>query len=1073
MEKTICSAEKHVAVSSISDPAIKGTLSLTGDGSCRLRCEISLTGLKGNTFNPLELSEDEEILGLTAFTGPEYITTPHGTQPKIGEYVVARNLTKMIELNWKVTNKKKGEPIRRGDHPQPEGKVVGWTQDGSRAVVDFGNVWGEWNVRPRNLCLAPPPLPPPPPPNAFHMVCPEIFSCEGEYLLSHKKARNQPVWRLEGVGDNSFTMKIYSDEDGRWVCAPEGCEPYLKTVQPHEGRYPHMMRHSIESNVEMSSVSQPLESGIVWQIQNNVWEDSVETKCQIEKPIAEEHEEVIDEMIDDVMDDIAADLEADLLEDLEQELADEVENDVAEELGDDMEVLLDEQSFGDDDEDELAALAAQEAERLDAERQAEEDREAERLEAERAAQEAAEAERAAQEAERAAQEAERVAQEAEARRLEEEQQKLAAEEAERQARIEAERKMKEDERKEAERKRLEEEEKKRKEAEEKAKAEADKKKKADEEAKKKAEEAKKKAEEEKKRREAEEKKKREEAEKKKKAAAEAARRKREEEERKRKEEEERRKREEARKKKAEEDRQKAEAARKARKAANRKGKMETLNKALEIGAISKPDFATALRRLQAVTGEDPTNEGRSYTLPETMQWLSTTLSVLWPHIKVLLTNELQNICTAALEKVSKDVSMGTLDLGKETPGFGPVSVKYLEDDIEVGLGINYLSNVDITFTTESGTVVVQKLKCVGTMYFWLRHFMDKWPFIGGLQCAFVNPPTMKFVFDKTNPHRKSQMTVQMALSEALKKSCVVPNFVTMPFGGGGMEYFATPKPQGVVKITVLKCNDLEALDAGFNPSSDPYVIVSVGTKTKQTDHILENLDPVWTSNNEFKFLVYNPDQWVLFDVYDYDEDDGDDYVGGVVGLPINRLVIRCLENPDGITIPITKDGKPVQGESGENSTITIKAEWLTIDSNTSTEESSLVRIELEDLSELPPQLSGPFRVKASSGGDVAVSRHSATHTAVKSSADILSSILKMSAAGRTSSFISKVLSFPLHLVKDAVNTGKCSFGASALSIASADLAPEGGYSEWFVSADGFLTNQSNNEKPQFLDVCEF
>eukprot|EP01060_Flectonema_neradi_P041566 TRINITY_DN9909_c0_g1_i1.p1 TRINITY_DN9909_c0_g1~~TRINITY_DN9909_c0_g1_i1.p1 ORF type:complete len:3393 (+),score=755.95 TRINITY_DN9909_c0_g1_i1:131-10309(+) len=1053
--RTICSAEKHVAVSSIADPSVKGLLALTGEGSCRLRCEISLTGFKGIAFDPQELSEDEQVLRMEPFNGPEYIATPHGTQPKIGQYVVARNLVKMIELNWKVSNKKKGEPIRRGDRPQPEGKVVAWTQDGSRAVVDFGHIWGEWNVRPRNLCLAPPPLPPPPPPEVLHIVCPEIFSCEGEYRLSSKKARNQPVWRLEGIGDDAFTMKIYSDEEGRWVCAPEGCAPYLRTLQQHEGRFPHMMRHAIDSNVELSSIEQPLDTGIVWQIQNETWEDSPDTKCQIEKPIAEEHEEVIDEMIDDVMDDIAADLEADLLADLEEDLIQDVEEDVGGDIEGDIDLLLDDQSFPDDDEEEAAALAAQEADRLEAERQAEEDREAERLEAERAAQEA--------------EEAERLAREAEARRLEEEEQKRAAEEAERQARIEAERKMKEEERKEAERKRLEEEEKKRREEDERKRKEAEAKAKAEAEKKKKEEE-------ERKRKEAEEKKKREEAEKKRKAAEEAARKKREEEERKRREEEERRKREEARKKKAEEERQKAEAARKARKAANRKGKMETLNKALEIGAMSKSDFATALRRLQAITGEDPTNEGRAYTLPETMQWLSTTLSVLWPHIKVFLTNELQTICSEALEKVSKDVSMGPIDLGNETPGFGPVSVKYLDGesgDVELGLGINYLSNVDLKFKTENGTVSVQKLKCVGTMYFWLRSFMDKWPFVGGLQCAFVNPPTLKFVFGTSNPHRKSQMSVQKALTEALQKSCVVPNFVTVPFGDGGLEYFATPKPQGVVKITVVKCNDLEALDAGFNPSSDPYVVASVGTKTRQTEYISENLDPVWTSGNEFKFLVYNPDQWVVFDVYDYDEDEGDDHIGSVVGLPINRLVTRCLENPDGIAIPLTKDGKPVQGETGEVSTLTVKAEWLTIDSNIlsadTKEESSLVRIALEDLSELPSQLSGPFRVRASSGKDVAVSRCSAVQASTKSSRDILSCILKMHSAGRSASFISKVLSFPLHLVKEAVKTSNCDLGATVFSIVSEDLSPEKGYSGWFASADGFLANQSNNEKPQFLD----
>ena len=735
-------------------------MEVEGASGCKFNCDIELTGLKGRSTDPHVMTEEEEVLRLTPFKGPEFVDTPEGVQPKIGMYVVARNLVKAKELNWGVTNKKEGEMVKRGDRPQPEGKVVGWTQDNDRAIIDFGANLGEWRVKPVNLANAPPPLPPPPPPPIVYIVSDEVMETEGQFDLTEKKCRDQPYWEREAYGEGEV-WRLFTTDCGRWAVGPAHMQgvAYIRTTQPHYGRFPHMMGHELPDEFA-KSVNEPLPK-IKWQrmdigLDENAaveWVQDATIECTLVKPIAREFEEILDEMEDQIMEDIMDDLEADLLEDIQADLeadleadlqADleaDLEKDLADDIADEIDIAdVDLEEDAVDEEAEAAAMAEAEAaaeeERRRQEEEAEEERRREEDERRQEEEERrrAEAEEKAREAEEKAEE-ERRQKEEERQRAEDEKKSKEQAAADRKKREEDEARRKEEE---AQKKR-EEEAAKKKAAEDKRKKEAEEKKKKEEaEKKKKEEEKKKKEEEERKKKEAEKKKKEEEA-----------RKKKEEEERKKREEEERRRKEELRKKQAEAERKKREQERKARKAAKRKGKMESLTKALEVGAMTKMDHVTALRRLQSVTGEDPTNGDRAYSLPETMQWFTTTMEVFWPHLRTLLAQKLHDICAPALESVAAHVSIGKIDMGNNSPAFGPISCKFIDgldgtpkSTVEVGLGITYQAGVDIIFKVGEEEATVQRLKCVGMMYFWLRPFINEPPFVGGLQAAFVNPPTV-------------------------------------------------------------------------------------------------------------------------------------------------------------------------------------------------------------------------------------------------------------------------------------------------------------------------------------------
>ena len=185
-------------------------------------------------------------------------------------------------------------------------------------------------------------------------------------------------------------------------------------------------------------------------------------------------------------------------------------------------------------------------------------------------------------------------------------------------------------------------------------------------------------------------------------------------------------------------------------------------------------------------------------------------------------------------------------------------------------------------------------------------------------------------------------------------------------------------------------------------------MVSVGAETWRTKTIPETLTPEWKEDNSRNFMVYNPDQWVVIDVYDEDEGKTDDQIGGVVGLPINRLILRCMdkENKTGtVDVPLTRNNQPVQGETGDVSTVTIKAEWLTVDDSEQSSGESLVAVTLKDIEQIPNQYTGPFRIRVTPSGEddqpeVKLSRESFSMETGVSPKELLKQICNMQKDGR-------------------------------------------------------------------------
>jgi len=98
---------------------------------------------------------------------------------------------------------------------------------------------------------------------------------------------------------------------------------------------------------------------------------------------------------------------------------------------------------------------------------------------------------------------------------------------------------------------------------------------------------------------------------------------------------------------------------------------------------------------------------------------------------------------------------------------------------------------------------------------------------------------------------------------------------------------AVPVPPNNVICTlaceVVKCQQLWANDP--SGKSDPYVVVSLGGQSRQTETIDDSLNPDWTEHKQvFTFDVHESSQEVHVAVYDSEADTGNVFSDALLGV---------------------------------------------------------------------------------------------------------------------------------------------------------------------------------------------
>ncbi|EFC38776.1 predicted protein [Naegleria gruberi] len=84
---------------------------------------------------------------------------------------------------------------------------------------------------------------------------------------------------------------------------------------------------------------------------------------------------------------------------------------------------------------------------------------------------------------------------------------------------------------------------------------------------------------------------------------------------------------------------------------------------------------------------------------------------------------------------------------------------------------------------------------------------------------------------------------------------------------------------GKLKVTIISARDLEGKDIGG--TSDPFVVVSVGTIKHKTDHLTKTTNPTWNTSLFFDLppSVNPATESASFEVFDYDRLGSSDLIG--------------------------------------------------------------------------------------------------------------------------------------------------------------------------------------------------
>eukprot|EP01063_Lacrimia_lanifica_P006098 TRINITY_DN13664_c0_g2_i1.p1 TRINITY_DN13664_c0_g2~~TRINITY_DN13664_c0_g2_i1.p1 ORF type:complete len:850 (+),score=225.29 TRINITY_DN13664_c0_g2_i1:85-2550(+) len=402
-------------------------------------------------------------------------------------------------------------------------------------------------------------------------------------------------------------------------------------------------------------------------------------------------------------------------------------------------------------------------------------------------------------------------------------------------------------------------------------------------------------------------------------------------------------------------------------------KKDALRDCLAARALEQGDYVTLLRRVEGVNVEE-------VSLAETLEWVNKTIATLWPHVdavvrKVCYETVLPKI-RAAVPGIGPTINFERVSLGDRPLALGPISVREVgqgtswddDDGLEISLGINFDSAIDLKLTCAVASVGVKELNFNGTLNVVLRALNPEPPFIGGVEVCFANPPTLSM--DLLGIGNLAEMPginsiLRNVIDNGIAGVCVVPNRIGISLNKAlvSQASLTFPQPEGIMRFTLIKGDDLAAADVNMfgKKSSDPYVVVKVGAQEWHSPIQKKTLNPVWKTENRHDFLVYTKTQHVSVNCFDWDKVSADDSLGMCRKQDVRKLITERITK-----LALEDDaGKPVQGS------LTMQAEWLELTADLAEGHAGrLFCVRIDSIGRVPDTFleHGPLVVRCTVGG---------------------------------------------------------------------------------------------------------
>ncbi|KAL5058422.1 hypothetical protein RYX36_030026 [Vicia faba] len=317
----------------------------------------------------------------------------------------------------------------------------------------------------------------------------------------------------------------------------------------------------------------------------------------------------------------------------------------------------------------------------------------------------------------------------------------------------------------------------------------------------------------------------------------------------------------------------------------------------------------------------------SFPVYEQVKWLNKLLSKLWPFVADAATMVIRESVEPLLEEYRPtgitSLKFSKLSLGNVAPKIEGIRVQNLKKgQIIMDIDFRWGGDPSIVLAVEAALVASIPIQLKDLQVFTIIRVIfqlaEEIPCISAVVVALLAEPKPRI--DYTLKAVGGSLTALPGISDMIDdtvNSIVTdmlqwPHRIVVPLGGVPVDTSELElKPQGMLRVTVIKANDLKNKE--MIGKSDPYTVVYIRPLFKVKTKVIDNnLNPIW--NEEFDLIAEDKEtQSLTLEVFD--KDIGQDKRLGIAKLPLidmeieteKEIELRLLSSLDTLKVKDKKD----------------------------------------------------------------------------------------------------------------------------------------------------------------------
>lgn len=292
---------------------------------------------------------------------------------------------------------------------------------------------------------------------------------------------------------------------------------------------------------------------------------------------------------------------------------------------------------------------------------------------------------------------------------------------------------------------------------------------------------------------------------------------------------------------------------------------------------------------------------------EQMEWFNDILKMLWPSLCDYTKREIFSKVAPLVKDAAPQLNLRirSFELGAVPPQITGIKVHNLNtktrssvNEIIIDIEASWISEFSAQVSVLNAPAELNQIEFEGLLRINMGPLLSDLPLAGGISATFLKPPKIDFSLVGLAKFANTPIihsAIKKSLDQVIASQLVIPNRLDIPFSDNLISEIRFRMPAGILRVFVLEAKDLANDD--FFGESDPYVTLTVGAQTKETEVVFNNCkNPIWWSDSDpgfiFDFLIHDQfNQQIQVDIYDKDA-DWDDHLGGF-SIDIISIVNNC------------------------------------------------------------------------------------------------------------------------------------------------------------------------------------